>query len=82
MKLRNKFNKVTAWILTCILFFTMAFSITSEAYGEVRAPGGPLVKASVLQKKLRSRCFFCIFGFTQMKCRESCRIYNVSAESV
>ena len=34
MKLRNKFNKVTAWILTCILFFTMAFSITSEAYGE------------------------------------------------
>ena len=34
MKLRKKFNKVTAWILTCILFFTMAFSITSEAYGE------------------------------------------------
>ena len=34
MKLRKKFNKITAWILTCILFFTMAFSITSEAYGE------------------------------------------------
>ena len=34
MKLRKKFNKVTAWILTCILFFTMAFSITSEADGE------------------------------------------------
>ena len=38
MKLRKKFNKVTAWILTCILFFTMAFSITSEAYGEGYTP--------------------------------------------